>query len=60
MQDDLSLTMPAFMVWWKAANEEMERLGGREIQFASARYWYEYNYSPDTAARLIFQDRWEE
>lgn len=45
-----------FIAWWRQANAEMEDRGAHEMGFRDARYWFERNYSPDTAARLQLEN----
>ena len=46
----------SFIVWWRAANAELEDRGHEEMAFRDARYWFERGYSPDTAARLQLEN----
>jgi len=43
----------AFGDWWQLLNKELATLNAAEAGFGDARYYYNANYSPMTAARLM-------
>lgn len=48
-----------FLDWWRALNNELvaERGQGADANQGDARYFFDRNYSPVTAALLIALDR---
>lgn len=46
-----------FLIWWRQTNVHLEQGGSFEIGFGDARYWFEAKVSPDTAARLVIEER---
>lgn len=45
-----------FLTWWREANDEMIAKSGYDMNLGDARYWYERNHSPGTAARLQIEN----
>jgi hypothetical protein len=41
--------------WWRELNQELAKIQCGEAGFGDARYYYNSNYSPMTAARLILE-----
>lgn len=52
-------TLGAFGDWWQLLNQELAALNEAEAGFGDARYHYNANYSPMTAAKIIAENRAE-
>jgi hypothetical protein len=53
----MSTNETPFLIFWRQTNVHLERAGSFEIGFGDARYWFEASVSPDTAARLVIEER---
>jgi hypothetical protein len=46
----------AFGDWWELLNKELDALNQEQAAYGEARYYYNANYSPMTAAKLISEE----
>jgi hypothetical protein len=51
------MTEPVFHLWWREFNKALKFLGTHEADQGDARYWYDAQLSPETAARLLTKER---
>ena len=49
----------SFADWWKETNEALVARGDGdfEVDYEAARYWFQFGYDPETAARRIGDER---
>ena len=48
--------MPHFIDWWRETNSHLFWNGREDMSLGDARYWFDRNYSPPTAAALHMEE----
>lgn len=48
--------MPPLLTWWEEVNNHLAEAGAPEMLYGDARYWYDRQHSPGTAAQLHLEE----